>query len=83
MSFLSRAWRDGVILDVVGIILREWLVGKINGHLVIFVRIMRGRRGRGWWWWRQRRKVIPEDGWIDDREEFIGKKGLGMDGGGR
>ena len=83
MSFLSRAWRGGVILDVMGIILREWRVRKINGHLTVFLRIVRRRgRRRGWWWW-QRRKVIPEDGWIDDRKEFIGKKGRGMDGGGR
>ena len=46
MSFLSRAWGKGVILSVVGI-LREWGVRKINGHLMVFLRIMR----RGWWWW--------------------------------
>jgi len=74
VSFLSPAWwGNGVILGVVGI-LREWLVGNIYGHLVNFLRWRRRR---------DRRKVIPEDGWIDGRKEFIGKKGGGMDGGGR
>ena len=80
MSFLSRAWRNGLFLWVVGI-LREWMVRKIYGHLEIVVRRRMLLLLR--WWWRQSRKVIPEEGRIDGREEFIGIKGGREDGGGR
>jgi hypothetical protein len=71
--FLPHAWGNGVVLGVKGVCV-ELLVGKVYGYLVIVLR-------RRWWWRRrQRRIVIPEGGgWIDG----IGKKGLGMDGGGR
>ena len=73
VSFLSSARWNGVVVDVVGVCGGLVVIREGHRHPIV-VR-----------WGRQRRMLVPEDGQMVDgrRWEFIGKQGLGMDGGGR
>ena len=73
MSFLSRAWRNGVILSFVTRSESGGRVGERHRHLIILR-------------WEVQRGIVVEDGErIGGRgQEFIGgKQGRGVDGGGR
>ena len=73
VSFLSSARWNGIVVDVVSVCGGLVVIREGHRHPII-------ARGE-----RRRRMLVPEDGQrVDGRQwEFIGKQGLGMDGGGR